>query len=341
MIVKGTFSRLNRFNVQWQIGNFCNYKCSYCEPKFRDGTNPFLPIELAKTVILNVVSKVPERNAIFNYQGGEPTAYRDFEELLSFTFDIGAGSLMVSNASRSVAYLRRIAPYLSYSYLTFHSDMVDIDRFLERLHVFHPSRVLVYLPMNPKLWDKCVDAHRRITDANYRVVAKVIFDDYGGGNLNNSIAYTKEQKAFIDEGNKNLLVPKPANDNQGPMPFQLKPKGEMDFSVDIRAIQIFDKGKVKLTTSQNLVITKQNNYVGFECYGGLEELCITAKGKVYTTVCMQDKAIADIFKDPNFDLPTKPMICRRTNCWCEADLLLTKTSPDEPQFIQGNYAIKC
>jgi hypothetical protein len=328
MIVKGTFYRLNRFNVQWQIGNFCNYKCSYCEPKFRDGTKPFLPVELAKRIVLNIVSKVPTKNVIFNYQGGEPTAYRDFEELLKFTFDNEARSMMVSNASRSVAYLTRIAPYLSFSYLTFHSDMVDIDTFLERLHVFHPRRCLVYLPMNPALWDKCVDAHRRITEANYRVVAKVIFEDYGGGHANTSVPYTEEQNKFIDDCNRNLLIVAPKTDKQGPLPNPVRTRGPIDKKLDSRTIQIFDKGSVRLTTSQNLVVTKQNNYLGFQCYGGLEELCITAKGKVFSTVCMQDRAIADVFSNPEFELPTEPMICKRANCWCEADLLLTKVSPD-------------
>ena len=70
MIIKGTFNRLNRFNVQWQIGNFCNYKCSYCEPKFRDGSSKFIPLDLAKQVINSIVSQKREKNVIFNFQGG-------------------------------------------------------------------------------------------------------------------------------------------------------------------------------------------------------------------------------------------------------------------------------
>jgi hypothetical protein len=242
---------------------------------------------------------------------------------------------MVSNGSRSVVYLNQVAKYLNYSYLTFHSDQGEIVKFLERLHVFHPKRVLVYLPMNPLKWEKCMDAHTKITAAGYRVVAKTIFEDYGGGNKNTSIPYTKEQQSFIDRANKNLVKPGKRTAIQGKLPLPVKLKGNVDLSLDSRMIQIFEKGKPdRLTTSQNLVITNQNNYSGYFCYGGLEEICITATGQVFSTVCMQDGQLANIYETPNFRLPKEPMVCKRSNCWCESDLLLTKVySTPTPRII--------
>ena len=333
MIVTGTWSRKNRFNVQWQLGNFCNYKCSYCPTRLRDGRFEFVTIDLAKRVVDNILRQKPDHNVLFSFQGGEVTLWKEFENLLKYIYEQGASSLLATNGSRTPAYFAKIAPYLNYTFMSFH-EVSEVDKMLERIKVFHPQHVASYTLMNLNLWDKCVDAHERIEAAGYRSIARVIFDDYCTLNTQ-QLSYTSEQRQYIDKCNLHLLKPARLSDpldHEVVLPLPVKMKGVINNKFDPRIIQIHDAGTVINTTAQSLLATQQNDYSGFNCYAGLEVLCIGASGGVTTSVCAQDGIFADIFDNPEFELPTVPMSCNRTSCWCESDLQATKISPGEPTF---------
>ena len=75
--IRGAFERNNLLHVQWHVGNYCNYRCSYCNDDLRDGSHPFVPIDIAKRVVANITSQLEgtSRRAQFTLSGGEPTVY--------------------------------------------------------------------------------------------------------------------------------------------------------------------------------------------------------------------------------------------------------------------------
>jgi hypothetical protein len=187
--------------------------------------------------------------------------------------------------------------------------------------------------MLPNKWDIAVEAYQRSVALGYRTIPKVLYSDYGGGHSNQEYNYTDEQKKFIDDASVNMLVPKEPIGRTVVKYQPLPLKGRLDFSVDPRVIQIVEAGKpTRNTTAQNLILSEGNHYKGYSCFGGIEGLCITAKGKVFKTVCMQEYQFANIFDNPEFDVPTVPTICKTEKCWCESDMVLTKMSPDEEPY---------
>lgn len=335
MIIHGPLHALNQFLVQWNLTDFCNYDCSYCNPVYKSGKTGFTPIELVKRVIDNILVKAHDRNVIFNFQGGEVTVHPDFLEILKYVYDSGARSITVTNAARSIAFLTKIAPFLTNLYLTFHHEQTTIEKFIPRMRVFHPSRVVVYIPMDPTRWDVCVNAVNLVQAEGYISVPKIIFTEYGSGNNNIPLAYSTEQLTFIDEINKSNLNPSLIT-SYVPLPLVVPLRNTSTRTTNTRKIQLLEGEKITLSTVQNLLISKQNNYIGYNCFGGIEEICITLTGNVYSTVCGQNKPLANIFETTEFDLPTTPIICMRPNCWCEADLTVTKISPNEASFVGQN-----
>jgi len=347
MIVQGAFGRANLLQVQWQLGNFCNYRCSYCSPDYNSGSTPAPSLEVAKAVVDNILKKASTRNVRFNFLGGEPTVFRGFDELLKHIYDEGGTSMYVSNGSRTPTFFKKIAPYTHSAYFTFHSDEAKISKFLEVLKIFSPKKIFVYVPMNIPKWDVCFDAYNQIYDAGFRVIPKVLYDDYGGGRTNKSLAYTPEQQSFINGGNLKMLARVPQNpiDREFMLPLPYDYKSPVNDEVDLRfggrVIRIFNDGAVvKKTSGQNLIVEKQNDYFGYRCYGGIELLNISRDGSVFTTVCAQDSPVGNIFNNPEFDLPSEPMTCKLHQCWCEADLMITKMSPDETSQLKCNYVGK-
>jgi organic radical activating enzyme len=73
------------FNVSWILGRFCNYKCSYCWPYARTDKPDHQSLEVYKNTIDEIKRQARENGFTdfhFSFSGGEPTAYKEFGELV-------------------------------------------------------------------------------------------------------------------------------------------------------------------------------------------------------------------------------------------------------------------
>ena len=62
--------------VYWVLGNYCNYKCSYCVPSLNSGSNKYHDVN----VVLDTLKKLPP--CMVRFSGGEPTLHPDFERII-------------------------------------------------------------------------------------------------------------------------------------------------------------------------------------------------------------------------------------------------------------------
>lgn len=75
------------FTVNWMVGKYCNYVCSYCDKSNRDKTSPHYSLEDLKLFWTN--TKLAALDKGFNkirviLTGGEPTANPNFLEFLKY-----------------------------------------------------------------------------------------------------------------------------------------------------------------------------------------------------------------------------------------------------------------
>ena len=73
------------FNVSWILGRFCNYKCSYCWPYANTDQPDHQDLKVYKNTVDEIKSQARENGFTefhFSFSGGEPTAYKQFGELI-------------------------------------------------------------------------------------------------------------------------------------------------------------------------------------------------------------------------------------------------------------------
>jgi organic radical activating enzyme len=114
------------FTVNWMIGKYCNYVCSYCDKSNRDKTSPHYSLDELKLFWTN--TKLAALDKGFKkirviLTGGEPTSNPNFLEFLKYlhsekqTLDyLNVG--FITNISQSKEYYLEAINYSSISFST-------------------------------------------------------------------------------------------------------------------------------------------------------------------------------------------------------------------------------
>ena len=85
-----TMLDMDLFNVSWILGRFCNYKCSYCWPYARSDEQDYQDYS-TYTCAIDQIKQQARQNGFtrfhWSFSGGEPTAYRQFLDLIKYLDD--------------------------------------------------------------------------------------------------------------------------------------------------------------------------------------------------------------------------------------------------------------
>jgi organic radical activating enzyme len=119
--------------VTWQVNNYCNFKCSYCNPGNWSGTEKNdgnLGIYLQNLDI--VISKYKDagyKHFKFFFSGGEPTVNKHFLDWLRYLNACGHHVSLHSNGSRLPDYYREVIHYGDLN-LSVHFEFYDREKFI-------------------------------------------------------------------------------------------------------------------------------------------------------------------------------------------------------------------
>ena len=143
------------FSVSWILGRFCNYNCSYCWPYARSDKVDHYDLELYKKTI-DEIKRQARGNGFtdfhFSFSGGEPTAYKDFLNLIDYyANDIKSNYQsfhMTSNCSPGLKWWKRIVSKLSQLdrasvTASFHAEFANEEEFSEKLLFLIENRIYV------------------------------------------------------------------------------------------------------------------------------------------------------------------------------------------------------
>ena len=64
--------------VNWNLGNMCNFSCSYCPSILNDGSFGWNEYDVVKNFIDEVIKVYAPRTVYFEFTGGEVTLWKDF-----------------------------------------------------------------------------------------------------------------------------------------------------------------------------------------------------------------------------------------------------------------------
>lgn len=290
--------------VDWTLGNTCNYACNYCPTGLHNGSVPWMDFVSIKCFIQTLQTHYNSLGRTLELQisGGEPTVYPHFSKLLDYCNEQNIKVQIITNGSRTLNWWKNNADKLEFICFSLHSACHDWTNFLQVVdYVSGVKKTHVNVVMDLDNFDLQYSRAKELQkNSNISINLKPIRKDFSS--------------ELYDYNEDQLKLMNSFQHNGKPLSANLARRG-----------QIINEQSTLLNQS-HLLINKQNQYIDWQCYGGLEYIVIDQYGNIYTSQCRQNP-LGNI-QDAQISWPEHPQICRKKSCFCSSDLFLTKFSND-------------
>jgi organic radical activating enzyme len=299
--------------IDWTLGNYCNYSCSYCFPGCHDGTDP-VP-KLNSTMLSNVQHLINQlrladkKNIAFSFSGGEPTLYKDFIPLTQHIKSLGCCVGIVTNASRTLKWWQRGVEYLDDISISIHHEHADIDHICEVIDflVQHRKNVVVHVMIHfdPRLFDVSLHTLARVRDLyeqtnTVKIMPKLLRDTH-----NQVTWYSQSQLDNVNRATQgvNTRRKRPSNINS-------------------RSYYVFEDATTQTIGRENSLNQQwlTGSWQGYSCAAAHEYIQIDYQGNLGVMSCGQAYAtVQNIYtaEFEQFELPRVDVVCtQQGQCGC-------------------------
>lgn len=297
--------------IDWVLGNFCNFKCSYCFKDSNTGTFrvPLLNNTIKKNInhLINELKENQKNNIHFMLSGGEPTLYHDFKDLSTFLKQYGSIGI-VTNGSRTINWWEENNKVLDQVVLSYHSEFSNVNHILNVVNLLSKNNIDigVHVMMNPELFDKCVQDinffKEKFDGLSVNIFLKLLRDTNGY-----SIAYTDEQKKYING-------------------FHTDRKNKLSKVIKHRPNLVLNNKIMELEPKH--IVNFNGSFKGYECFAHQEFIQINRFGYIGKMSCNQQfSKLSNIYNEKfveDFKIPKKSIICDRHVCGCIGLLYCSK-----------------
>ena len=333
--VRGPHSRStnNSLRVQWNMGNPCNYECSYCPPILHDGSKPWFKSQVYIDTIERLNMHYTALNKVLDYEliGGEVTVIPGFEDIIRKIRESGARSLVFTNGGRTVNWWSKAKYYLDSIVYTYHPLSQDKEHFKA---VLNEIKDFVHVDINiagiggrvdelgvltEEIRDLFKDCKRNNYD-NVSICVKTMYKKLLGARSKQE-TYWEYTDSELEVLSRPGIKPRPAPppDPNAPAPTPPDPKTYMtEF--------LYDDGTARYVQNHQIINEGLNQFYGMRCHLGTESLNIDATGNMYSSWCgaINFGNIADT----EWNLPEVGFVCPLSNCNNLSDISITKTAID-------------
>jgi sulfatase maturation enzyme AslB (radical SAM superfamily) len=295
------------FVVNWCLGNICNFECSYCPSGLHDGSKHWPNPETIRNFILRVKESHPTKTLYFEFTGGEVTLYKHFIDICKFCAEQNVKVGLISNGSRTLRWWEENKHYFDHVCLSYHPEFADDKHFIDVAKLLHDIvRTHVNIMMSPEKFDHCYAVANKIKNiGNMSMALQPLIHDFG----DTLYDYNDFQKKIFDKQHE--LITK-----------HIKFTKSFDFYRGaMRAVNA--TGKSLVSSAHRFISEKSNDWSGWKCYAGVEQLIVDMDGTIYRGWCKEGGAIGRI-DDEDLQLPTAPILCSKTMCHCNFDIMSTK-----------------
>ncbi len=294
------------FVVNWCLGNTCNFECSYCPNELHSGSIKWPELDKVKEFITRIIDQVAPRKVYFELTGGEVTLYKHFVEICKYCTELGAKVGLISNGSRTLRWWEDNKQYFDHVCLSFHPEFADDEHFINVVKILHDDlRTHVNIMMSPDKFSFCYAMATKIKNiTNISMALQPLIHDFG----TIMYEYTDAQKNIFTKQHelivKHIKYTKSFDYYRGAM----KMLKEDDTGANVSPQRFLSEGT--------------NDWSGWNCYAGAEQIIVDLGGDVYRGWCRVGGKIGNIFE--NFEIPKTPILCDKTMCHCNFDIMCTK-----------------
>lgn len=301
--------------VNWNLGNMCNYSCSYCPSILNDGSFGWNDFEVVKSFIDKVAEHYAPRSVYFEFTGGEVTLWKDFVKCAEYIKSIGHDIGFISNASRTIRWWEKNKYSFDHVCLSFHPEHAEPDHFFEVVKIMSEqcrTHVNIMGHTDPDLFQKGVDLSNKLADdiENISMAFQPLVVDFGEVRY----PYTDKQQTIFDDQFK-LFGSRVKHTKQ----FKLY-RGSMDMHDTVNNLK-------QNTSAHRFIADNTNNWKGWDCWAGVEQIIVDFNGSVWRGWCRVGGSFGNI-KDPqNVNFPKLPVRCNKSYCHCNFDIMCKKVLP--------------
>ena len=297
--------------VNWNLGNMCNFSCSYCPPVLNNGSFGWQDFETVTTFIDSCESHYAPRKVYFEFTGGEVTLWKDFIKCAQYIKSKGHDIGFISNGSRTLRWWEKNKENFDHVCLSFHSEEGDPKHFIEVVKIMSQqcrTHVNVMMHYDPKIWPRCQTVAESVIEIpNISLALQPLIIDFG----ETLYTYTDEQTEYIDRQWHNLAI-----NIKHTKEWKLY-RGSMDMIDTVN-------NKTTNSSAHRFIAENTNNWKGWECYSGVEQIVVDFDGTVMIGWCRVGGSLGNM-KDPtNIAWPSKPVTCNKSYCHCNFDIMSKK-----------------
>ena len=302
--------------VTWQVNNFCNFRCSYCNPGNWAGENPSngnldLYIQNLSTIIQKY-KDVGYRNFKFFFSGGEPTAWKNFIPICEWLYnELPRATLAVNtNLSRPLDWWKKHYYLFDDVVASFHVEFTKKERYEEN-SIFLCDKVnylsTKMLLHDDRFWEVVeFGNYLKTVMPNYFLEWTPLFDEMtvNAGPWQYDDPYKEE---FIRNCTTEMKLTKP------------KPMKRTTRTVSYTR---YDDDTTEVCNSNEVIVAGNNFFKGWECDVG-DAIFINPVGEISLASCGQGGTVGHILEDVSKVGPKK-ITCFKEHCHCGTDIIIPK-----------------
>lgn len=301
--------------ITWQVNNFCNYRCSYCNEGNWSGT--YTNEDRIDVLIenLNKVITHYQNNGYvyfkFYFSGGEPTLWKGLipvSEFLKTKLGDNTTLGINTNFSRKISWWEKNYKFFDDVVASYHPEFANKKNYLEIAEFLQDK--INYLCLRMMLleekFDHMLDIGNEITNKlkNFNLEWVPLLDEMS------VVAQPWKYKDpritnFIEKNNFESKI------------TTYKPQTK----VIIASVEKYDDGTSKTLNSNRIIAENRNFFKGWRCKVN-ESIFISPSGTMRAASCGQGPILGNIFNI--FELTSRDVICQKDYCHCGTDILITK-----------------
>lgn len=301
--------------VTWQVSNYCNFRCSYCNPGNWAGENPNngnldTYIKNLKTIIQRY-RDIGYRQFKFFFSGGEPTAWRNFIPICEFLHEeLPACTIAVNtNLSRPLAWWKKHYHLFDDIVASFHVEYVNKERYTENSLFlcenvnYLSSKMLMH---DERFWEVVEYGNFLKTILpNYFLEWTPLYDEMS--HITGPWKYNDpEKERFFETHNIEIKQTKPKPDKRA----------------ETVSYNRYEDGSTAPCNANELIVNGQNFYRGWRCNVG-DCIFVNPVGQVSLASCGQGGIVGHILEDITNVRP-KQITCHKDMCMCGTDIIIPK-----------------
>ena len=302
--------------LTWQVNNFCNFQCTYCNPGNWAGDNRNNgSLETYKENTMRIFNTYKDKGykhfKVF-FSGGEPTHWENFIPLVTYLKEqIPNITVAVNtNLSRPLKYWQEHHHLFDDIVASFHVEFCKKDRYIENAQFLcdKVDYLCTKMLMHEERFWEVVEFGERVRKEvpNYNLEWTPLFDEMSVNT--GPWGYSDPVKVNFLENAKFetvMRIPKPYKDS--------------------KAISIahYDT-HTEPVNSNTIIADRQNFFEGWKCFVD-DALFINPRGDISSASCGVGNTHGNILdNDLTFNL--NPVICSKQHCHCGTDIIIPKES---------------